>query len=224
MSVDDMIRDHTKESDIAYGSNLYQEVARRMTDVGLNLAFFAFTTSERSSCARTLDDDTASCPVLTLYLRYNAYFQQTGIDPHHGNWDDKWAQTRTVRDALNVILQRHGLDNDYVSDHTFIFVRTLEELAFRQLGQKCADGIKQLVIAEAPGVHVDGVYWDGAEYYVLMPDKADYKRVKRNVKANITKTAPKLLANADTDGYCQDYKTTIEFGYGGVVPMQFLRG
>ncbi len=224
MSVDDMIRDLTKASDIAYCSNLYQEVARRLIDVGLNLAFFTFTTSEHSTCARTLDGDTVSCPVLTLYLRYNADFQQTEIDPHHGNWDDKWAHTRTVRDTLNAIVQRHGLVNDYVSDHTFIFVRTFEELAFQQLGQKCADQIKELVISEAPGVHVDGVYWDGAEYYVLMRDKADYKRVKRNVKANITKAVPKLLANADTDGYCQDYKTTIEFGYGGVVPMQFLRG
>lgn len=224
MSVNDMIHDLTKESDIAYGSNLYQEVARRLIDVGLNLAFFAFATCEHSSCARTLDGDTVSCPVLTLYLRYNADFQQTGIDPHHGNWDDKWAQTRTIRDALNAILQGHGLDNDYVSDHTFIFVRTLEKLSFQQLGQECADGIKELVMTEAPGVHVDGVYWDGAEYCVLMRDKADYNRVKRNVKANVTKTVPKLLANADTDGYCQDYKTTIEFGYGGVVPMQFLRG
>jgi hypothetical protein len=224
MSVDDMIRDLTRESDIAYGSNLYQEVARRLIDFGFNLAFFAFTTSEHSSCARTLDGETVSCPVLTMYLRYNTDFQQTGIDPHHGNWDDKWAPTRTIRDALNGILQGYVLDNEYVSDHTFIFVLTLEKLAFQQLGDKCADGIKELVKTEAPGVHVDGVYWDGAEYYVLMRDKADYNRVKRNVKANVTKAVPKLLASADTDGYCQDYKTTIEFGYGGVVPMQFLRG
>ena len=223
MSVDDMIRDVTKESDIAYGSNLYQEIARRLIDFGLNLAFFAFTTSEHSSCARTLDGDIVSCPVLKLYLRYNADFQQTGIDPHHGNWDDRWAQTRTIRDALNATLHGHGRDNDYVSDHTFIFVQTLEELAFQQLGQECVDRIKELVITEAPGVHVDGVYWDGAHYYVLMRDKADYRRVKRNVKETVTKALPKILANADTDGYCQDYKTTIEFGYDGVVPMQFLR-
>ena len=224
MSVDDMIRDLTKESDIAYGSNLYREVARSLIDVGLNLAFFTFTSSEHSSSARTLDGDTVPCPVLTLYLRYNADFQQTGIDPHRGNWGDKWAQTRTVRSALNANLQGHGLDSDYVSDHTFVFVRTLEELAFRQLGKKCADEVKELVIAEAPGVHVDGVYWDGAEYYVLVRGKDDFKRVKRNVKANVTKAVSKLLANADTDGCCQGYRTTIEFGYGGVVPVQFLRG
>ncbi|MCA9173999.1 MAG: hypothetical protein KDB14_05880 [Planctomycetales bacterium] len=208
--MDDMIRDLTKESDIAFGSHLYQEVARRLVDAGLNLAFFAFTTREHSSCARTLDgDDTVSCPVLTLYLRYNADFRQTGIDPHHGNWDDKWAQTRTVRDALNAILQRHGLDNCYVSGRTFIFVRTLEELAFRQLGKECADEVKRLVIAEAPGVHVDGVYWDGAGYYVLMRDKADYKRVKRNVRANVTKAVPKLLASADTDGIARTTKLRL---------------
>ena len=223
MSVDEMIRDLTKESDIPYGSKLYQDVTYRLTDFGFDLAFFAFQTSEHSSCARRLDDDTVPCPVLTLYLRYNADFQQTGIDPHHGNWDDHWVETRTVRDALNATLQGHGLDQDYVSDHTFIFVRTLEELAFRRLGQACVDGIKELVISAAPGVHVEGVYWDGAEYYVLMRDKADYRRVKRNVE-NFTKAIPTLLAKADTDGDCQDYKTKIEFGYGGVVPGQFLGG
>jgi hypothetical protein len=221
--MDEMIRDITKESDIAYGSNLYLDVARRLTDIGLNLALFAFTTSEHSSCARRLNEATVTCPVLTIYLRYNADFQQTGIDPHHGNWDDKWAETRSVRDTLNATLQSHGLDNDYVSDHTFIFVRALEELAFRRLGQECADGLKELVISEVPGVHVDGVYWDGAEYYVLMRDKAGYKRVKRNAE-NLTKAVLKLLANADTNGYCQDYKTTIAFGHGGVVPRQFLPG
>lgn len=135
--------------------------------------------------------------MLTLYLKYDADSRETGIDPHHGNWGDEWKHTRTIRDGLNSILRRNGFDNTYVSEHTVILVRTLEDLVFRQIGQQCTDEIKKLVCAEAPGVHVDGVYWDGTEYYVLMRDKADYKRVKRNVKANVTKALPKLLANAD---------------------------
>lgn len=43
MSVDDVIRDATSKSDIALGSDLYEEIARELTDIGLNLAFFVFT-------------------------------------------------------------------------------------------------------------------------------------------------------------------------------------
>ena len=57
MSVDDIIRDAADESDIAFSSDLYQEVARELSDVGLNLAFFVFTSREHSSCARTLNGE-----------------------------------------------------------------------------------------------------------------------------------------------------------------------
>lgn len=224
MAVDEIIGDATNDSDIAFGSDLYEEISRELTRIGLNLAFFVFTNSEHSSCARTLNGTTASYPVLTLYLKYAADFQATGIDPHQGNWNDKWARTRPIRNILNAMLQRHGLDRDHVSDHTFIFVRTLEELAFRQLGEQCTDGVRRLVTTEAPGVHVERVYWNGSDYYVLMRDKSDYKLVNRNVKTDVTKAIRKLLADADQDGCCQDYNTTIEFGYDGNVPMQFLRG
>jgi hypothetical protein len=80
MSVDDIIRDVADESDIAFSSDLYQEVACELSDIGLNLAFFVFTSRKHSSCARTLNGETESYPVITLYLRYDADLQQTGIE------------------------------------------------------------------------------------------------------------------------------------------------
>jgi len=223
MSVDDTIRNLTDKSDIAFRSDVFEEVSRELIDTGLNLAFFVFATSGHSSCARTVDGDTVSCPVLTLYLKYDADFWETGIDPHQGNWDDKWAQTRTIRNAVNTILLRHGFANDFVSDHTFVFLQTLEELAFVHVGRECKEAVKKLVCAEAPDVAVANVFWNGRQFDVILHDKGDYKRVKRNVKAKIAKELPKLLATADVSNYCQSYSATIEFGYTGMNLTNLIR-
>ena len=222
MSVDDIIQDFTGDSDITFGCYLYQEVLQILSEIEFNIAFYVYKTSNHSACARTVDGSTISCPVLTLYLRYNADFRRTGIDSHKGNWDDQWAQTRTIRDAFNSVLKRNGYVDSCNSNYTFIFVRTLEELVFQQIGQQCTEKIKKLICAEAPGVKVDGVYWDGNGYYALMRDKVDYKNVKRNIHAIVSKEIPKLLADADQDGSCQDYSAQIQFGYGGIIPRQFL--
>ncbi|MFO0820817.1 MAG: hypothetical protein U1A77_22910 [Pirellulales bacterium] len=223
MSEDDIIRKATNDSDIAFGSDLYTDIGRELTEIGINFAFFVFATSEHSSCVRTLDGQTASCPVFTLYLKYDADFELTGIDPRNGNWDDKWPQTRTIRDAVNAILQRHGFGNHYVSDHTFIFVRTLEELAFIQLGCECKEAVQKLVCAEAPGISVTDVFWNGRQFDVILGEKADYKRMNRCVKAKLAKALPKLLSNADTSRNCQSYKATIKFGHTGMNLARLIR-
>ncbi|MFH1301811.1 MAG: hypothetical protein ABIK07_12190 [Planctomycetota bacterium] len=223
MSVEDAIRNLIDESDIAFRSDVFEEVSRELIDTGLNLAFFVFATSGHSSCARTVDGVTASCPVLTLYLRYDADFRETGIDPHQGNWDDKWVQTRTIRDSFNTILLRHGFANDFVSAHTFVFLRTLEELAFVHVGRKCKQAVEKLVCVEAPGVAVANVFWNGRQFDVILHDKSDYKRVKRNVKAKIANELPKLLATSDVGSYCQSYDATIKFGYTGMNLANLIR-
>ena len=221
----DLIQSITKQSDIALESDLYGEIIAALGQLELSIDFFHFTTKEHSSCSRDLDGNLITCPILTLYLKYNLDFYKTGIDPHQGNWNDKWAHTQAIRETLNAILQCHHFDANYVSDYTFIFVHTLEELAFTHIGKECIKDIKQLIHTTSPGVKVDEVYWRGhdAIYYVLMKSKADYKRVKHDLKANITKAIPELLANYDKNGCCQNYKATIELGYNCVVPMGFIR-
>ena len=68
MCVEDKIRDFTNKSDILFGSDLYAEISHELTDVGINLAFFVFTTSENSSCARTLEGEPAAYPVVAEYI------------------------------------------------------------------------------------------------------------------------------------------------------------
>jgi hypothetical protein len=218
------IRDLTDESDIAFNGDVYQEIARGLTNIGLNLAFFVFKSSDHSHVARALEDGrTASFPSVTLYLKYDEDLRQTGIDRHRGNWDDEWGQTDRVRDAINVVLQRHNYGSDYVSERTFVFVATLEEIAFRDIGRECKNQVRDLVCAEAPGVDVTHVFWNGHQYYVIMRDKRDYQRVSPKVKDKIAKALPELLAASDTSGYCQAYKPTIEFGHTGMNLFTLMR-
>jgi len=223
MSVEEAIRSVITKSEIAFGSTLYGEIYSALTDIGLNLAFFVFETSRRSSCARTLDGRTVSCPVLSLYLKYDGDFRQTGIDPHGGNWDDQWAQTRTIRAALNAILQRHGLGNTFLSDHTFVFVRTREELAFQRIGRDCKSAVQQLISAEAAGVSIDSIYWNGDQYDVLLRDKSHYDLVQGDVKTKVAQALPQLLAGVDEHHFCQTYDATIEFHYPGPHLPQLYR-
>ena len=223
MSVDDVIRDAASKSDIALGSDLYEEVARELSDIGLNLAFFVFTTKEHSSCARTVDGKTSPHPVLTVYLKYEADLQQTGIDRHHGNWDDNWAQTRTVRDALNAVLQRRRFGDAYVSYRTFIFVQTLEELVFREIGRECKNAVQQFICDQAPGVVVSRIFWNGQQYDVIMENKTDYKRVKHILDSKISGAIPGILASADHDRHCRSYAAGIRLGHSGMSLFHLIR-
>ena len=218
------IENKKHSSDIAVDSELYSQIADALTDIGLNLAFFTFENLQSSSYARTIDGQTTTCPVLTIYLKFNEDFKRTRIDPHSGNWSDKWTKTRDVRGIVNTIFEDHGLGHDYVSEHTFIFVHSNEVLAFYELGQNCISDVRKMIFAQAPGVYIDSVYWDGNEYYILMRDKFDYKRVKRKVKTNLAKSIPQLLAKKDKEGKCKEYDVTIKFGCAGHVPMNHLRG
>lgn len=221
MNEHDIIKDATIGSDIAFGTEVYHEVARQLIGEGLNLAFFVFFNSERSSVARTLDGGATACPLLTLYLRYDADVLGTGIDPHSGNWDDKWPPTKTVRDVLNATLLRHGFNAGYVAENTFVFVRSLEKLAFDRIGRSSVGSVRRVLATAFPSVGVDGVYWNNGGYFVLLASKADYKLVKRGFEAKVAKEVSKLLAHADNDCCCRTYSATFEFGYDGMVPAQF---
>jgi len=219
-----IIRHLTDESDIAFNGDVYNEIACGLTDIGLNLAFFVFKNSVHSHAARTLEDGrTMSFPSLMLYLKYESDFHQTGIDCHKGNWSDEWAQTGRVRNMVNTVLQRHKYGSECVSDHTFVFVDTLEKIAFRQIGRESRSTVLDLVCAEAPGVEVTHVFWNGETYHVIVREKGDYGRMKRTVKSKITKALPRLLAAADVDGCCKCYKATIEFGYTGMNLFNLIR-
>jgi hypothetical protein len=170
-----------------------------------------------------VDGETLRCPKLELCLRFDADLRETGINPHQGNWDDKWAPTQSIRDAVNRILQRHGFNDDYVSNQTFVFVRSLEELAFQQIGRECKGAVRTLICDEAPGVVISEVYWNGRQFNVIMRDQADYKRVKRKIREKVEDALPELFAAADTDKCCRTYKPSIELGYEGASLFHVIR-
>jgi hypothetical protein len=223
-SVERAITKLTDDSDIEYRSTVYEAISQFLTQLGLNLAFFTFTTRTRSSCARKLTTgEHIRCPVLTIYLKYKADFRQTGIDPKDGNWSDKWKHTRVVVNAINDILGRHGYGDEYVSDHTFAFVRSREELAFREIGRECKTAVKELISAEAPGVQISHIFWSGIRYDVVMQNTADYKRVRRQMKTRIEHALPRLFAEVDGNGYCQSYNAKIVFGHVGMNLFHLMR-
>jgi len=223
--VDETIQKLQRESEIDFNSVAYEEIARGLTDLGLNLAFFVFTSSDNSSTARTLKDgSTMSFPVLNLYLKHDDDFHQTGIDPHQGNWDGKWKQTVPIRNLLNTILEKFDFGSNNISDQTFVFVETLERVAFLQIGKQCKNAVKDLVCTEAPGVKVSEIFWTSTgKYHVIMKNKADCKRMKHSVKTKVTNALPQILKNADTNCYCQSYKAPIDFLYEEVNLFNIIR-
>lgn len=222
-TVGDRIRGIAAESEIAIDSDLYAEIFRELVGMGVNLACFVFRTSLRSACARQLNGTRATCPVLTLFLRFDVDFVRTGIDRHQGNWDDKWALTQPIRDLLNAILRRRGFSDEFISEHTFIFARTLEEVVFGKITAESRNEIKKLVREVVPDANVDAVYWNERTAYLLMHDKTDCRQAKRKAP-RLVKAISQFVADADKDACCQDYSVEIEFGFGGVVPVQFVRG
>lgn len=216
MSVEHLVSTLTDGSDLKFASPVYDELCHELVELGLNLAFVVFTSREHSSCSRTLHDGNEPCPVLVVYLKHVADFQQTQIDPLRGNWGDEWSQTQDVRNTLNAVLKRHACENNDISEQTLIFVDTLEEIAFREIGRECKAAVQQLVCDESPGVTVSRVFWNGHQYDVIMSSPAEYKRVRRGVKTKVAKKIPELLAAADKQGYCQNYEATVEFGFLGM--------
>jgi len=216
-SLEQVIRESAGEGDIPFGGEVYQDVARNLIDMGVNLAFFVFESSSSSAAARTLrSGEIVRCPSLTLYVKFDDDLRQTGIDPHRGNWDDQWNQTPAVRQALNSVLERHHFGSEFVSANTFVFVESREALAFRHIGSRCKSAVRDLVSALAPGVEVAHVFWNGSKYDVILRQKNDIRRVRGTVESEVSRALPRVLAAADEGRLCTNYRAAVEFGHIGM--------
>lgn len=224
-TMDEIVGKASRQSQIEVGSEVYREIFSGLTGLNLNLAFFAFSSSAKSHAARMVKDGhPMPCAALTLYLRYEEDCRQNGVDAQMGNWNDAWVMTGEIRNVLNTAYRRYEITKEFASDHTFVFVDTLERIAFLQIGRQCKAAVSDLVSARAPGVEVSRVFWtSGRQFHVMMKDKTDYKRVKRAVATEVTKALPKILKDADVDGCCQSYDTQIEFGYLGMNDFHLVR-
>jgi len=139
------------------------------------------------------------------------------VDPHRGNWIGEWEQTGAVRDAVNSLLRQHDYGPEYVSDGTFVFLDTVERIAFDHIGRASKIAVHELVRRETGGTKPSHVFWssDGV-YYIVMKNKRGYRRLTDSVKGCIANAVPDILAKADTEGYCRDYSTRVEFEYKGM--------
>ena len=223
MSVDSVIRDLTSKSDLPLASGPYAEIANAFTRQGIDFAFFVFTSRANSSCARTVSGVTTCQPTLEVYLKYNAELLATGVDPNDSNWSDKWAHTTTARNAANQVLRREGFGDDFVSEHTFIFLRSLERVAFQHIGCECREAVQDFIRTEAPGATVSRVFWNGREYFAVMSDKDGYRRAKRAVKAKAASVLRRILSDADPGSYCKSYDADLAFGVSGMDLFHVMR-
>jgi hypothetical protein len=217
-SLDSEIRGLKCGSDIAIDGDAYAEILTHLSQMDLNLAFFVFHNRTHSSSARRVEGGGAETfPTLTLYLKHNEDFRKTGVDPHRGNWDDEWEQTDSVRDAVNSVLRRHSYGPDSVSDGTFVFLDTVERIAFDHIGRASKVAVHELVRRETGGKKPSHVFWssDGV-YHIVMKNKRGYRRLADSVKQSIAGAVPEVLAKADSGGYCKDYGTRVEFAYQGM--------
>jgi hypothetical protein len=216
-SQDSLIREHAAKSDIAFRSQVYNEIAHELTSLGLNLAFFVFESSQHSHAARKAADGShLSCPVVKIYFKYDEDFKETRINAHQGNWDDKWEMTIPIRNAINKVLNRNELGSGFISEQTFVFVQSFEEIAFRRIGRDCKGQVWTLVAAEVPGAAVTQVFWNGKRFDAIFQDKKTCKWATRHAKKTIDAALPGLFQKFDTDRCCKSYPVTIEFGHEGM--------
>lgn len=217
-TLDSEIRALKCDSDISVDGDAYAAILAGLRGMDLNVAFFVFRNSSNSIAARTLQEGgTETCPSVTLYLKHNEDFRKTGIDPHRGNWDDEWEQTVSVRDSVNSVLRQHDYGPDYVSEGTFVFLDTLERIAFDHIGRASKAAVHDLVCSETGGIKPAHVFWssDGV-YHIVMKNKRGYRRLTDCVKHSITGAVPDILARADDGAYCKEYGTRVEFAYEGM--------
>ena len=216
-ALDKSIAELREGSDISASSEVYAEIEANLVP--------HWSRTSPSSClrtvlirtARTIEDGQSKVfPELTLYLKYDEDFRQTGIDPRLGNWGDKWKQTDTVRDAVNAVLERHKYGSDYVSSRTFIFVASRERIAFRQIGLASKGIVRELVRSAAPDLEVAHIFWsDARKYHIIFQRREDCKRGVHPVKAT-GEDAAKGAAAADEHNYCRSYEVEVELGHTGM--------
>ena len=211
-------------SDISFDEDAYAEMLAHLRRMGLNLAFFVFHNRAHSSSARRVEGGGAETfPTLTLYLKHNEDFRKTGVDPHRGNWDDEWEQTESVRDAVNSVLRQHGYSPDYVSGGTFVFLDTVERIAFDHIGRASKIAVHELVRRETGGTKPSHVFWSSdSVYHIVMKNKRGYRRLTDSVKDRIANAIPEILAKADERGYCKEYDTRVEFAYEGMKGLELF--
>jgi hypothetical protein len=221
--VSQRIRAQLDESDISIAEPLYREILDDLALLGVDVGFFTLATRARSSCARSLDiGEARRVPALSLFLRLDEQLHATGIDPSTGNWNDEWKQTVPVRAAVNRRLRGRGRNDEWISDATFVMLRSQEAFAMDVLGTQCKDAVRDLVRREVTGADIAHIFWlPGRRFLVSMRTLSDCRRVrratsKRNSADVFGRGVHDILAAADTESYCRSHAATIEFAHEGM--------
>jgi hypothetical protein len=217
-SLDRRIVELKNKSDIPVGSPVYEEIKLALAGFELNLAFFVFNNRLHAVGARppALDSPTRGrsipVPAISLYLKYDEDYRKMGLDAIHDNWLDEWSHTAEVRNVVNSILKRNHYNDDYISDQTFIFFLSLENIVFDAIGRAIKPAVYKLICSEIRPLQPASLYWHSDRiYFVVMHNFIEVKLIKETAKSQIKEGVKKLISNADPDGYCQNHDVIIKY-------------
>jgi len=206
------------ESDIPIGSPVYEEIKVALAGFELNSAFFVFHNRLHAVGCRppAVDFPTRGHPIpvpaISIYLKYDEDYRKMGLNATHGNWLDEWSHSTEVRNVVNSILKRNHYDDDYISNQTFIFFHSLENIVFDTIGRAIKPAVYKLIWAEIKPLMPASLYWHSNRiYYVVMHNFIEVKLIKETAKSKIKESVKKLISNADPEGYCQNYDVIIKY-------------
>lgn len=207
----ELMRELGLESGIPAGWEVYAAIMEALLLLVPSLALFTYESREHSHCARSQKDgSTRTCAIISLYLRHDDDLAATRVDPHMGNWRDKWKATAAIRTTFNRVLAEHGYDEAMRDEQSFVFPSSLEERSFRRLGREAKKDIPGL-LARIAGAACTEIFWisDVRTYFLRVDHDAERRMVDKMMPA-IGKAISDLLRRLDGDARCRRHDVTIE--------------
>ncbi|MEM7350116.1 MAG: hypothetical protein AAF657_04865 [Acidobacteriota bacterium] len=216
MSLAAEIRAWLRDSDVDPSSEAYSELMTSLSGLVPGLTLLTFEGRARSSRSRSLENgQVARFPVITLYLRYDEDRCLAGLDAEQHNWDDSWPGTRSIRERANTILRRHGFPADDISERAFVFVRSLEPIAFNRIGRAAKEQVGRLIRRQT-GLEPSHLFWSSQGiYYAVWKDRSTCRRIGWWARRSIAREVPRLIACLDPDRHCQVHAVRVEYVYIG---------
>jgi hypothetical protein len=200
-----------RTSPIPAESPAYGEIVDDLGDLNLPVAFFAFSSPEKSHCGRTDDDgNVTTVPFLRLFLKFNEDVAAQGAVAKNGNWNDCWPLTDRVRKLLNDRLTRHNYPDHFCSRHTLVTLDSLERLALLQIGKDCKPVVKVLLERTIPTLKIENIYWNSGHHYTaVVAHSCKIKRIPKKEMPKVQRAIAEILESADVEGNCQRYDVTV---------------
>jgi hypothetical protein len=213
--IDAEIENAKNAGTIKTGESIYTEINGLANDLGLDVIFSVFRSSEDSSVGIMTDEiHYRAVSTLSIWVRTTQNLVENGAEG--SNWDGEYNHTQCLVKKWNDLIIKYGYPNNYKDDKMKIFFTSFESFYLSTLIFSCKPLIKEMIQCRDVTPKPDYVFCSSEPAYnIVFKHSFDYYEFKqKQYEQNVTGIICAILKANAKYGYPIEERVKIHYLHG----------